>query len=216
MTSPQNIENWLKQQELEETESAQRRRRVYLQQRRLGDWLARIEESEEVPDLDQIDSVFLLVWHKEKPLVVRKGDAFVPWELPILDRAAEPALFVDDSQGPKSKSAEKRLDRWLKGVAQERWGIGVRDWYQWGFQRLTATTEAPDVAPGSERFDLFLCATASKLEELPEEGEWARRYSSTRDFNKLLRDQYLEFEMTLMEAHSSYLIRLAQAANAGS
>ena len=168
-----------------------------------------------MPELDQIDRVFLLVWHKEKPLLVRKGDEFEPWRLPVLDRMAEPELF-ESSPSAKSTSAEKRLERWLKGVARERWGIGVRDWYQWGFQRLTATTEAADVAPGSERFDVFLCATASKLDDLPEEGEWARRYTSTRDLNKLLRDQHLEFETTLMEVHSSYLIRQAQATSVGS
>lgn len=206
MISPQNIENWLKQQEANEVDAAARRRKVYIQQRRLGDWIARIEESEEVPDLDAVDRAFLLIWHKGKSLVVRQGGAFEPWMVPTLDRTAEPELF-DDSAKPKARSTTKRLGRWLKWVAQERWGIGIGTWYQWGFERRTATTEATEEVPGSERFHLFLCLTAVKLADLEVDGEWARRYAMTRDLNKLVRDQHLEFETALMQAHSSYLVR---------
>ncbi len=214
MVSPQNIENWLKQQEANEVEAATQRRKVYIQQRRLGDWVARIEESEEVPDLDAVDRAFLLVWHKGKPLVVRRGGAFEPWLVPTLDRAAEPELF-DDSAAPRTRSRAKRMGRWLKSIARERWGIGMGGWYQWGFERRTATTEATEAAPGSERFHLFLCLTATKLADLEVDGEWARRYAVTRDLNKLVRDQHLEFETALMQAHSSYLVR-QQTGSAGS
>ena len=206
MISPQNIENWLKQQEANEVDAAGQRRKVYIQQRRLGDWIARIEESEEMPDLDAVDGAFLLIWHKGKSLVVRQGGAFEPWMVPTLDRTVEPELF-DDSAKPKARSTTKRLGRWLKRVAQERWGIGIGAWYQWGFERRTATTEATEEVPGSERFHLFLCLTAVKLADLEVDGEWARRYATTRDLNKLVRDQHLEFETALMQAHSSYLVR---------
>ena len=212
MFSPQNIENWLKQQDANEVETAGQRRRVYIQQRRLGDWIARIEESEEVPDLDAVDRAFLLAWHKGKSLVVRRGGAFEPWVVPMLDRTMDPELF-DDSAAAKARSSAKRLGRWLKWVARERWGIGTGTWYQWGFERRTATTEAVEAA-GSERFDLFLCLTATKLAALEMDGEWERRYAATRDLNKLLRDQHLEFETALMQAHSSYLIR-QQTGSAG-
>ena len=214
MVSPQNIENWLQQQELEETEATNRRRKVYLQQRRLGDWIARIEASEEVPELDAIESVHLMMWHREKPLLVRQGDAFQEWRVPVLVRAEEPELFDDGESG--TQGGEERVGRWLKVVAQERWGIGIDDWYQWGVQRLTATTRVEGVTPGTERFDVFLCATAGKLSDLAEDGEWSRRYTTTRDLNKLLRAQHLEFETTLTEVHSSYLIRQAQSARSGS
>lgn len=213
MISPQNIENWLKQQEANAVDEAERRRKVYIQQRRLGDWIARIEESEEIPDLDAVDRAFLLVWHKEKPLVVRQGGAFEPWMVPTLDRTAEPEFF-DDSATPKARTTAKRLERWLKSVARKRWGISVGAWYQWGFERRTASTEMTEAVPGSERFHLFLCLTATKLAELDVDGEWERRYATTRDLNKLVRDQHLEFETVLMQAHSSYLVR-QQTGSAG-
>ena len=88
--------------------------------------------------------------------------------------------------------------------------ITIKDWFQAARLQLTATTHAVDAKPGSERFFLFLCANASKLDDIPADAGWARRAIETKNFVALLREQYNEFDEILDQVHDSYLVRQAQ------
>ena len=76
---------------------------------------------------------------------------------------------------------------------------------------MQATPGNTDVEPGTQRFDLFLCATAGRLDDLPEGSGWARRTITTRDMLKLIRQRYTEFDVMLIAAHEDYLMRRAKA-----
>ena len=210
MVQPEQLKNWMEQKAEVERYQLEMQSMHYQKEKRIGsEYISRFEESADVPALELVDSVHVLTWHRDKPVVVREGDEWAPWRIPIVERAETPEAFEKQTKG-RAKSAEKQVERWLKRLARERWGIVVKDWYQFGRQHLTATTQAEKAEPGSERFHLFLCATTSKLAPVPEDAKWSRRYITGRDLNKLVRTEHLEFERVLLEAHSSYLVRQAQ------
>lgn len=179
-------------------------------EKRLDDdaFRTRNEFTEELPPLSQIQRVYVLTWRKDgRPVVVRQGDASAPWGLPSVER--EPGGEGESSEGDGEADA-KALDGWLKETARELWGIRVQSWYQAARLHLTATSEARDVPPGTERFYLFLCATASGFDDIPEDAGWSRRVITTKEFVSLLREHYVEYDEILDQVHDGYLIRQAQ------
>ena len=177
-------------------------------EKRYGDneYLARNEFTEELPALNQIWRLYLLTWRKDgRPLVVRQDGADQLWTIPTVEQE------LDTSEDAGKPATKKQMGAWLKPMAKERWGITIKNWYQAARLHLTATTHAVDVKPGSERFFLFLCANASKLDDIPADAGWARRAIETKDFVSLVREQYYEFDEILDQVHNGYLVKQAQA-----
>ena len=170
-----------------------------------GQYRARNEPTNEVPPLDRVERIYLLTWLGEKAVVIRHGGPGAPWEVPIAVLGGSTGGVGDAATG-----GAKALDAWIKTLAQDLWQIRVASWYQASRLELTANHDARDATPGSVRYWLFLCATASRLDALPEDADWARRSITRRDFTKVLRNQYGEFDEILDAAHDGYLIRQAQ------
>lgn len=177
-------------------------------EKRFGDneYITRNEITDELPPLNQIWRLYLLTWRKDgRPLVVRQDGPDQPWAIPMLEQ--EP----NDADAAGKPATTRQMNAWIKPTAKERWGITLKDWYQAARLHLTATTQATSVEPGTERFFVFLCAGASKLDDIGADGGWARRAIETKDFVALLRDQYPEFDEILDQVHDSYLVRQAQS-----
>lgn len=184
----------------------ERRKRNWLTEKRIaGQFLAHGETTDEVPALDLIDRIYLLTWYHEKPVIVREGGEPTPWEVPML-------LCDFSLPGKNSEEAQpaKQLDTWLKRTAQEQWGVRIKDWFQHARLELTATADATEVVPGTVQYYLFLCASASKLDDLPAESDWSRRTVTRKDLGQMLRQRYEEFDEILEGAHEAYVIRQAK------
>lgn len=171
-----------------------------------NEYITRNEITDELPPLNQIWRLYLLTWRKDgRPLVVRQDGPDQPWVVPTL--VQEP----DDADASSKPATKKQINAWIKPTAKERWGITLKDWYQAARLQLTATTQAVTVEPGIERYFVFLCASASKLDDIGADAGWARRAIETKDFVALLREQYPEFDEILDQVHDSYLVHQAQS-----
>ena len=171
-----------------------------------NEYLTRNEITDELPPLNQIWRLYLLTWRKDgRPLVVRQDGSDQPWAIPLLEQE------LDDADQAGKPATKKQMNAWITPTAKERWGITLKDWYQAARLQLTATTHAVSVEPGTERFFVFLCASASKLDDIGADAGWARRAIETKDFVALLRDQYPEFDEILDQVHDTYLVRQAQS-----
>jgi hypothetical protein len=171
---------------------------------------SRNELTDELPALNLIQRVFILLWRTDgKPIVVRQGDSEEPWSIPMVERDASAA--ADDSFSGELTANREALDGWLKDAADELWGIKIADWYQAARVHLTATELATDAEAGDERYFLFLCATAAGTKDIPEAADWSRRSITTKEFVAIVRDHYVEFDEFLDQVHDGYLIRQAQA-----
>ena len=73
-----------------------------------------------------------------------------------------------------------------------------------------AGLDATSVPPGTLRYELFICATASRLDDLAEESEWSRRAFTRRDFVQVLREGYAGIDGILDAAHDAYLVAQAK------
>ena len=168
-------------------------------------WIGELAVSDEVPAIDQIDRVILLTGYKDRMVVVRPEGA---------DLLELPTLTIDAAarDGARKGTPDKQLDRWLKPVCKGQWGIQIKDWFQYGRFEMHPTPENTEVAPDARRFDLILCATATRLNDLPEGSAWARRTVTRRDVVRLIADRYMEYDIMLNAAHEEYVIRRAQAA----
>ena len=206
MTFDAGGQDALMQQAQERALAEARRIRNWTYQKKIGDdWVGELVTTDEVPPIDQIDRVFLLTGHKDRMVVVRADGA---------DDFEIPAVEVDDAarDGAGKGSPAKQLERWLKPVCKGQWGIRLKDWYQHSRFDMEGTPENTDFEPGTHRYSLFLCGTASKLEDLPEGSPWARRTITTRGFGQLIRLRYMEFDVNLIDAHNDYVMRREKAA----
>lgn len=179
------------------------------------EFIAHREESAETPEIDLVEGVYLLVFQRDKPLVIREGDLTAPWDIVVFRRAEAPEQWPAPGVAGKAETPGRRMDKWLKAIVRERWGIQIKEWYQHGRVRLTATEQAKSAPPGSERYQLFLCATAGSVAPVPETAGWGRRAITGRELNVILRDRHQWSEEMLVAAHSSYLVRQSAAAKNG-
>lgn len=182
------------------------RRRHWTYQKEMGDdWVGELITTDEVPPIDQIDRIYLVTGYKDRMVVVREAGS---------DQLDIPALHLDDAarDGAGKGNPAKQVERWLKPICKGQWGIRLKDWYQHSRFDMEATQENTDVEPGTHRYFLFLCVTATKLDDLPDDSPWARRTVTTRDFGKLVRQRYTEFDVSLTAAHEDYVIRRDRAA----
>jgi hypothetical protein len=180
-----------------------RRIRHWTHEKALGDdWIGKLETTPEIPGIAQINGVYLMSWYKDRPVVVRPPDATVA-EIPYLDVDEQTAA----SQG--QRTSEEALERWLTAAAKDRHGIRINGWYQHGCLTLAPSPTNQDVPPETRRYDLFLCATTSALDDLPEDA-WARRTITRKDFVELIRTRHPEYVELIEQAHDGFLIRRAQ------
>ena len=175
-----------------------------------GQFRARNESTDAVPPLDRVERIYLLTWLRDKAVVIRHGAPGAPWEIPVAVLGGGTADVGDTAPPAPAKGGAKDLDTWIKHLTSDLWQIRIRSWYQASRLALTANHDAQDATPGSVRYWLFLCATASHLDDLPDDADWARRSIIRREFTQLLRSHYAEFNDILNAAHDGYLIRQAQ------
>ena len=197
----------LEQKGAEVAAARARKLRNWKREKQLGDqWLGELVETDQVPPLDQVERVYLLTWHKDRPVVVRAEGS---------DLLVVPTLDVDaaavDSAG-RRRSPAAALERWLSPIAKGEWGIRIGDWFQHSRLEMRATSDNHDYPAGTERYQLFLCATATRLDDLPEGSGWARRTVTRKDFGQLLNDRYLEYGRNLHRAHDAYILSRARRA----
>lgn len=186
------------------------RKRNYIDEFRVADdFRARNEVTADVPPADLVTRVYLMTWHKDRPVVVRQGDSSEPWQIPTMERDAPAGEGNGDGKGT-TKSNAKAIDRWIKSEAREQWGIRVKDWFQHSRFELVANIDATSVAPGTLRYELFVCATASGLDDQPDASAWSRRTITRRDYVQLLREDYAGLDDILDAAHDAYLVAQAK------
>ena len=184
------------------------RKRNYIDEFRVREeFRARNEVTSDVPPADLVDRIYLLTWHKDRPVVVRQGDSSAPWQIPTMERAAP----AGEGNGKGStKDGASAINRWIKSEARAQWGVRVKDWFQHSRFELVANVDATSVAPGTLRYELFVCATASRVDDLAEGSEWSRRTITRRDFVQVLREGYAGVDEILDAAHDAYLVAQAK------
>jgi hypothetical protein len=189
-------------------EAWENRKRNYIDEFKVpDDFRARNEVTADVPPADLVRRIYLLTWHKDRPVVVRAGDGPQPWEVPTLEREAPAGKGNGKSS---AKSGTSAIDRWIKREARDQWGIRVKDWFQHSRFELVANVDATSVPPGTLRYELFVCATASRLDDLPDDSDWSRRTITRRDFVQILREGYAGIDEILDAAHDAYLVAQAK------
>ena len=191
------------------TSDARHRARSWKREKEIGDgWLGELAVSDEVPPIDQVNRIYLLAGFKDRMVVVRPQGG---------DLLELPALTVDAAarDGARKGAPSNQLERWFKPICKGQWGMHLKEWYQHSRFEMRPTPENTDIDRDARRFDLFLCATATRLDDLPEGSPWARRTVTTRDMVKLIRERYTEFDVVLNAAHEDYVVRRAKAAQGG-
>ena len=184
-----------------------------LEKRVAGQFHGQVQGTGDVPPPDRVWQVYLMTWFKGKPVVVRQNETGEPLHIPIAER--DPDAPVDHSAGrgkpaDKADKADKAIDRWIRETARALWGIRVKDWFQTARLELTANADATEVEPGSVRYILFLCATASGLDDIPEDAGWSRRAVTRRDLVQIIREHHAEYDEVFDAAHDAYLIANAK------
>lgn len=167
------------------------------------------DATEEIPPIDLIERIFLILHRGERHLVVRAGDRHEPWLLPIMEIEISPRVEGEDEENDQSaRSAE--LDAMIRGSVSENWGVPVQSWRQHTRVQMTARRNQEEYEPGARRYEIVVMGEVGEPVDLPEGSEWSRRFFRAREMNQLLRERYYdrpEFE----QVHEAQVIEALKA-----
>ena len=173
---------------------------VYLQYR---------DKTEELPEPDLVERIFLVVMRGDRCLVVRHGDRHEPWVLPIIEFNIEPRPEPLDPELDQ-EARQAALTQTIRSVVEDTWQVPIVDWSQHTLVQMTARELQDEVEVGSRRYEMVVMAEAGEPLDLVEGTEWARRFFQPRDMNKLLRERYYDYP----EIELAYEIQVIEAAKA--
>lgn len=186
------------------------RRKLWRQEKLVDDvYLQYRDKTEELPEPDLVERIFLVVMRGDRCLVVRHGDRHQPWVLPILEFDIDPRPEpLDPELDQDARSAE--LTQTIRSVVEDTWQVPIVDWSQHTRVQMTARELQDDVEVGSRRYEMVVMAQAGEPIDIAEGSEWARRFFPSREINKLLRERYYDYP----EIEQAYELQVIEAAKA--
>ena len=187
------------------------RRRVWRQEKLVDEaYLQYRDQTEELPEPDLVERIFLIVMRADRCLVVRHGDRHQPWVLPILEFEIEPRPEPLDAESDQD-ARRSALTQTISSAMLETWQTPIVNWRQHTRIQMTAKELQDKVEPGSRRYEMIVMADAGELQDLSADTEWARRFFPAREINKLLRERYFDYP----ELEQAYELKVIEAARAG-
>ena len=188
------------------------RRKIWRQEKLVDDvYLQYRDKTEELPEPDLVERIFLVIRRGERCLAVRHGDRHQPWVLPILEFDIDPRPEPLDPELDQD-ARRAALTQTISAVVADTWQVPVVDWSQHTRVQMTARELQDQVEVGSRRYEMVVMAEAGEPNELAEDTEWARRFFPPRDMNKLLRERYYDYP----EIEQAYELQVIEGAKARS
>ncbi len=186
------------------------RRKIWRQEKLVDDvYLQYRDKTDELPEPDLVERIFLVIRRGERCLAVRHGDRHQPWVLPILEFDINPRPEpVDPELDQDARRAA--LTQTISAVVADTWQVPIVDWSQHTRVQMTARELQDQVEVGSRRYEMVVMAEAGEPNELAEDTEWARRFFPPRDMNKLLRERYYDYP----EIEQAYELQVIEGAKA--
>lgn len=184
------------------------RRKVWRQEKLVDDvYLQYRDQTDELPEPQLVERIFLVVMRGDRCLAVRHGDRREPWLLPILEFDIEPRPEpLDPSLDQEARRAA--FTQTIQSVVEDTWQVPIVDWSQHTRVQMTARELQDQVEAGSRRYEMIASAEAGDPLDLIDGTEWARRFFPSREINKLLRERYYDYP----EIEHAYDLRLIEAA----
>ena len=187
------------------------RRKLWRQEKLVDDvYLQYRDQTEELPEPDLVERIFLIVMRRDRCLVVRHGDRHQPWMLPILEFDIEPRPEPLDPELDQD-ARRAALTQTIRSVVEATWQVPIVEWSQHTRVQMTARELQDDVEVGARRYEMVVMAEAGEPLDLVEDTEWTRRFFQPRDMNKLLRERYYDYP----EIEQAYEVQVIEAAKAG-
>lgn len=186
------------------------RRKIWRQEKLVDDvYLQYRDKTEELPEPDLVERIFLVIRRGERCLAVRHGDRHQPWVLPILEFDIDPRPEPLDPELDQD-ARRAALTQTISAVVEDTWQVPIVDWLQHTRVQMTARELQDQVEVGSRRYEMVVMAEAGEPNELAEDTEWARRFFLPRDMNKLLRERYYDYP----EIEQAYELQVIEGAKA--
>lgn len=186
------------------------RRKIWRQEKLVDDvFLQYRDRTNELPEPDLVERIFLVVMRGDRCLAVRHGDRHQPWVLPILEFEIEPRPEPLDPELDQD-ARRAALEQTIQSVVTETWQVPLLQWEQHTRIQMIARQNQSQHEPGARRYEMIVTATAGEPLDLAEDTEWARRFFPSRDMNKLLRERYFDYP----EIEQAYELSLIEAVKA--
>ena len=186
------------------------RRKIWRQEKLVDDvYLQYRDKTEELPEPDLVERIFLVIRRGERCLAVRHGDRHQPWVLPILEFDIDPRPEPLDPELDQD-ARRAALTQTIAAVVEDTWQVPIVEWSQHTRVQMTARELQDQVEVGSRRYEMVVMAEAGEPNELAEDTEWARRFFPSRDMNKLLRERYYDYP----EIEQAYELQVIEGAKA--
>ena len=188
------------------------RRKIWRQEKLVDDvYLQYRDKTDELPEPDLVERIFLVIRRGERCLAVRHGDRHQPWALPILEFDIDPRPEPLDPEMDQD-ARRAALTQTISAVVEDTWQVPIVEWSQHTRVQMTARELQDQVEVGSRRYEMVVMAEAGEPNELAEGTEWARRFFPPRDMNKLLRERYYDYP----EIEQAYELQVIEGAKARS
>ncbi len=186
------------------------RRKIWRQEKLVDDvFLQYRDQTEELPEPDLVERIFLVIRRGDRCLAVRHGDRHEPWVLPILEFNIDPRPEpLDPELDQEARCAA--LTQMIRTVVEDTWQVPIVDWSQHTRVQMTAKELQDQCAVGSRRYEMVVMCEAGEPLDLAEGTEWTRRFFAPRDMNKLLRERYYDYP----EVEQAYELQVIEAAKA--
>lgn len=186
------------------------RRKIWRQEVWVDDiFLMYKDQSEDLPDPELVQRIFLLARRGDRHLVVRHGGRGQPWELPILEFEIEPQHEPDDAETDQ-QARRAELTQTIRSVVLDTWQVPITDWSQHTLIQMTARNNQDAYEPGVRRYEMVVVAQCGEPEDLNPDNEWSRRFFRPREMNQVLRERYMDREEIGL-AHEQQVIEAAKS-----
>ena len=184
------------------------RRKIWRQEKLVDDvYLQYRDQTDELPEPDLVERIFLIVMRGERCLAVRNGDRHQPWELPIIEIPIDPRPEPLDPELDQD-ARKAALTQTIRSLVADTWQVPILEWWQHTRVQMTAKELQDQVAVGARRYEMIVRAEAGEPVDLVEGTDWARRFFPPRDMNKLLRERYYDYP----EVEQAYEVQLIEGA----
>ena len=186
------------------------RRKIWRQEKLVDNvYLQYRDQTDELPEPDLVERIFLIVMRGGRCLAVRHGDRHQPWELPIIEFDIDPRPEpLDPALDQNARRAA--FTQTLRSVVEDTWQVPILDWSQHTLVQMTAKELQDEVEVGARRYEMVVMAEAGEPLDLAEGTEWSRRFFPSREMNKLLRERYYDYP----EVEQAYEVQVIEAAKA--
>ena len=186
------------------------RRKIWRQEKLVDDvYLQYRDGTDELPEPDLVERIFLVVMRGDRCLVVRHGDRHQPWLLPILEFDIEPRPEPLDPELDQD-ARRSALTQTIRSVVEDTWQVPIVEWSQHTRVQMTARELQDEVEVGSRRYEMVVKANAGDPLDLADDTEWARRFFPSREINRLLRERYYDYP-EIEQAYEQQVIEAAKA-----